>query len=224
VTKNEVDFNKLHKIIQTFLQFLIFKEVAIGCRGIETLEFLVKNGFVRSNLFVTGCPSLQLIKEDARNIPKSISRIIVSGALISRLDLIESPQNHKSKFLVIPQTLHSYNHVASLQKSNPAIEIFTPSSFRSWKNKLKTWKPDISVGTRLHGNIAALSLGISAVLMSGDIRTREIASITGLPFSDDIVTLDSALYRLETSSMNNISSRKSFLRSQLLACVNSQHR
>ena len=221
VTRDEIDFNQLHKIIQNFLQLLILKEVAIGCRGLETLEFLVKNGFQRPNLFVTGCPSLQLIKEDIGNIPKSISRILVSGALINRLDLIKSKQNHKLNFLVIPQTLHSYNNAASLQKSNPAIEIFTPSSFRSWKNKLNTWKPDISVGTRLHGNITALSVGIPAVLMSGDSRTREIASVAGLNYFEDIVTLDSALAKLESSSMQDISARKSFLKRQLVECVNS---
>jgi hypothetical protein len=224
VTGGEVDFNQLSKTIQNFLKLLRKKEVAIGCRGLETLEFLVKNGFKLSTLFITGCPSLQLIKEDQNGIPRDILRIIVNGALINRLDLMESDRSRDSKILVIPQTLDSYINAVHVQKSNAAIEIFTPSSLRSWMNKLKTWKPDISVGTRLHGNIAALSVGIPAVLMSGDLRTREIAAVSGLPFFKDIVTLDSALDRLESSSMNNISSRKLFLRSQILACLNSQHR
>lgn len=224
VTKEEVDFKRLHKIKQNFLNLLRLNEVAIGCRGLDTLEFLVKNGFKRSNLFVTGCPSLQLIKENQRLIPRHLSRIIVSGALINRLDLIESDRSRDSKILVIPQTLDSYINAVSVQKSNSNVEIFTPFSLRSWVNKLKTWKPDISMGTRLHGNITALSVGVPAVLMSGDTRAQEIATLAGLPFFEDVVTLDDSLARLESSSMRDISSKKSFLKSQIIACVNSKYR
>ena len=51
----------------------------------------------------------------------------------------------------------------------------------------------MSVGTRLHGNIAALSLGIPSVHMSGDIRSREISQLSKLHYSDDLMELGVAV-------------------------------
>jgi len=221
-TRSEVDFNQLNEINQNFLKLLREKEVAIGCRGLDTLEFLLKNNFKRSALFVTGCPSLHLIKENQRDIPRDISRILVSGALINRLDLIESSKSRDLKILVIPQTLDSYDNALRVQKSNSAIEIFTPASYSAWQAKLKSWGPEISMGTRLHGNIAAMSAGIPAVFMSGDTRTAEITKLLNLPFFDDLVSLPTALQRLQSFSILDTAEAKSNLRDQTLRCIGSE--
>jgi hypothetical protein len=218
ITSDNIQIDQLPESQQGFLNLLRLNEVSIGCRGLETLEFLTKNGFKRSHLFLTGCPSSQLIDETPWKILNNISKILVSGSLINHMEIMKWGNSHL-EFLVIPQTLESYFNAVRLQKSNAAIEIFTPASYRSWVNKLSSWKPDVSVGTRFHGNMMALSQGIPAIFMSGDIRTREIATATGLPFFTDIVPLTTAIDRLESISMPDIVIRKSNFKSQIMACV-----
>ena len=220
-TGNDVDINQLDVSQQNFLKNLMRDHTSIGCRGQETKRFFLGNGFQESNLFVTGCPSLQLIDTNLKEVPKNISRILVSGALINRLDLIESLEPDEIKILVIPQTIDSYMNVLRVQKLYSGIEIFTPSSYRSWVNKLKSWRPDVSIGTRLHGNITALSVGIPAIMMSGDVRTREIATVSGLPFLSDIAPIRSAITQFEFADMQEVEQKKYTLRTQLIECVNS---
>jgi hypothetical protein len=222
VRRVQIDFDRLHSSVQNFLKYLFLNQVQIGCRGLDTLEFLIMNGFKRSNLFITGCPSLQLIKMDQNFIPKNISRILVSGSLINHLDLLESQTSNGSKFLVVPQTLDSYDNALRVQKSNSAIEIFTPASYSAWQAKLKSWGPEISMGTRLHGNIVAMSAGIPAVFMSGDTRTVEITKLLNLPFFDDLVSLPTALQRLQSISILDTAEAKSNLRDQTLRCIGSE--
>ena len=168
------------------------KNVKIGCRGAQTQVFLRGLGFKEENTFLTGCPSLQLIKPASIDLSKEYSRILVTGSLIARIDLIESLALPIAKILFIPQTLDSYK-VGLIQKNQDSrIEIFTPVSYRSWINKIRKWMPEISLGSRLHGNLAALSLGIPAIFMSGDIRTREVTHLARLPFFDDLRDLKPA--------------------------------
>lgn len=221
VTGEDLDINLLHASQQGFLENLLQNQTSIGCRGEKSEEFFLRCGFEPSNLFITGCPALQLIGAHRREIPKKVSRVLVNGALINRLDLIESLKQENKEILIIPQTVASYNNALKVQKSYSGIEIFTPGSYRAWVNKLKSWGPHISLGTRLHGNIAALSAGIPAILMSGDVRTREIAQVAKLPFFTDIVPIASAIAKYQSTSMQDIEYQKFILRSQLIDCVNS---
>ena len=221
VTGEVLDINLLHASQQGFLENLLRNQTSIGCRGKKSEEFFLRYGFEPSNLFITGCPALQLIEARRREIPKKVSRILVNGALFNRLDLIESLEHEGKEILIIPQTVDSYNNALKVQKSYSGIEIFTPGSYRAWVNKLKSWRPDISIGTRLHGNIAALSAGIPAILMSGDVRTQEIAQVAKLPFFTDIVPIDSAIAKYRSTSLQDIEYQKFILRSHLIDCVDS---
>jgi hypothetical protein len=189
---DRVLFEKLSNAKRNFISYLKLNNVAIGCRGNETKDFLINLGFESENLFLTGCPSLQLIKPVSLRVKTELSRILVTGALRDRLDLIEEPEKSSiEKILFIPQTLDSYMHGLELSKTDQRIEIFLPSSYKSWMNKLKKWNPDLSIGTRFHGNLSALSLGIPTLFMGGDIRTREVTQVANLPFADDLRDISS---------------------------------
>jgi hypothetical protein len=72
-------FEKLFDAQKNFIRFLKVSNVDIGCRGNETKDFLINLGFESKNLFLTGCPSLQIIKPFSLKLKPNLSRIIVTG-------------------------------------------------------------------------------------------------------------------------------------------------
>ena len=123
----------------------------------------------------------------------TFSKLIVNGSLINRLDLVESKMMQQSKILFIPQTLGSLKSARKAISADKRIEVYLPSSLKEWQNKIKSFKPELSLGTRFHGNIAALSMGVPTVFMSGDIRASEITSLAHLPFLEDITDISAAI-------------------------------
>jgi hypothetical protein len=213
-------FEKLSHAQKNFVLYLKDNNVAIGCRGNETKDFFIGLGFESGNLFLTGCPSLQLIKPISLKIKPNLSRILVTGALRDRLDLLEEVGKPSiDKILFIPQTLDSYSRGLELLKTDQRIEIFLPTSFDSWMNKLKKWGPDLTIGTRLHGNLSALSLGIPTLFMSGDIRTREVTRVAKLPFADDLRDISTVKDILTGHYNSNQIGVTDELGSQLRACI-----
>jgi hypothetical protein len=143
----------------------------------------------------------------------------VTGALESRLDLIESKSSMDTKFLFIPQTVDSYLQGLKISKSDPRIEIFLPATLNAWIRKIKKWAPEIALGTRLHGNMAALSLGIPTMLMSGDIRTREITQLAKLPSADDLLEIGTVLDHMTGHYDLNLEGNSAHLASQIRLCL-----
>lgn len=218
--KNEtVLFERLPTSQQNFLLDLKVRNIPISCRGSQTLEFLQRSGFKDENLYLTGCPSLQLIKEPSKEFPSDFSRVLVTGALESRLDLLAPLTSTETKFLFIPQTIDSYLLGLEISKSDQRIEIFLPATYDAWIGKIKEWQPEIALGTRLHGNMAALSLGIPTMFMSGDIRTREITQLAKLPFADDLLEIDTALDHMTRHYDLNPEGEPAILASQIRLCL-----
>ena len=217
---DRVLFEKLSNAQKNFIRYLKLNNVAIGCRGNETKDFFINLGFESENLFLTGCPSLQLIKPFSLRVKHELSRIVVTGALRDRLDLVEELEKPSiEKILFLPQTLDSYMYGLELSKTDQRIEIFLPSSYESWMNKLKKWNPDLTIGTRLHGNLSALSLGIPTLFMGGDIRTREVTQLANLPFADDLRDTSSVRNILTGHYLSNQIGVSDELGSQLRACI-----
>lgn len=63
-------------------------------------------------------------------------------------------------------------------------------SIAEWFDWIRDY--DFSIGTRFHGNVAALLNGVPAVVLVHDSRTRELCEFTGIPhvFVQDVDTLD----------------------------------
>ena len=219
IKHEKVAFEKLSKVKQNFLNHLIINRIAVGSRGLETQSFLENVGFDPEYLYLTGCPSLQLVQKAEYVFPDKFSSLLISGALIERLDLIESMTTSSTKLLFIPQTMDNYHQGLELQRIDNRIEVFPPLSIESWMDKIRTFHPELALGTRLHGNIAAASLGIPSILMSGDIRTREITYLGNLPFIDDLAEIQSAVGQVG-SQIKEISLRSSVnLAANIRACL-----
>lgn len=212
--------SKLSAIQQNFLNYLIMHEVRIGCRGLETLIFLKRFGFKESLLNITGCPSLQLLSDVKLELPIYFSRILVTGALINHLDLLDSKCTDDTKILFIPQTIGSYKNGLGVAKLDGRVEIFLPSSYKSWSKKLKAFSPQLSIGTRLHGNLLALSTGVPTIFISGDVRTREMTQTMGLPYLDSLVEISIALKSLKETPMSGLAQKKSKLSKEIYICLN----
>ena len=190
---SSVEYKELSLSIKHFLYHLQTENIAIGCRGLKTRNFLKNIGFNEDKLFLTGCPSLLLLDKNFYALPSEFSRLLVTGALIKRIDLLETSTVIDSKFLFIPQTYDSYLVGLAQSKIDKRIEIFLPENYRKWMAKLKEWKPEVAVGTRFHSSIAAMSLGIPAILMNGDLRTQEIADLCNFQSTGDLVELKSVI-------------------------------
>lgn len=212
-------FEKLPTSQKNFLLYLKVGNIPIGCRGSATKEFLQRSGFKDESLYLTGCPSIQLVKQPSINFFSTFSRVLVTGALRNRLDLVQSMTSTETKFLFIPQTVDSYLEALELAKIDQRIEIFLPATFNAWIRKIKEWEPEIAIGTRLHGNLAALSLGIPTMFMSGDIRTREITLLAKLPFADDLIEIGAALDHMTGHHALNPGRTSAELASQIRLCL-----
>ena len=212
-------FSDLSNAQKDFLIYLKGNNVKIGCRGKLTHEFLVSCGFEKQNLFITGCPSAQLINVVQKEIPKNFKRFLISGALINRLDLIKPMSSEQTHILCIPQTREEYVNATSISNLDGSVEIFLPNSLEDWMSKVISWEPEVALGTRLHGNMLALSAGIPTAFMSGDIRTLEIVKTLSLPFFDDIVEVKRAIKSLKQISPESTIKNKTQLGEQILNCI-----
>ena len=166
----------------------------IACRGFFTKEYLDK---VASNsAVVTGCPSLfqngrelKIRKQEAE-----VSPIFNGNAPFSALSRSyeESIYIDQGDYLNITYDLNSYsprrylaNSIAKFGRNNVAlylagrIKIFYDLS--EWRNYIRGRGYNISIGSRIHGNIMSLLSGIPAVVFPIDSRTREMAEFYHIP-------------------------------------------
>jgi hypothetical protein len=192
---DKVKFDNLPTEQQDFIYYLKDNSVKVGCRGIETFNFLLDLEFNSKNLYVTGCPSMQLVKPVELEVSQFYDRMLITGSLIKRIDLVEDLLVN-GKILFIPQTLDSYLAGLAESKKDKRIEIFLAPNLSGWHKKLEDWAPQIALGSRFHGGIVAMSLGIPTVIMSGDIRTREMTSLGKLKFLDDLYPISHAVSKM----------------------------
>jgi polysaccharide pyruvyl transferase WcaK-like protein len=60
-------------------------------------------------------------------------------------------------------------------------------SIREWFDWIGSY--DLSIGTRFHGNIAALLNGVPAIILTHDSRTRELCEFAAIP-NEDVSNID----------------------------------
>jgi hypothetical protein len=138
---------------------------------------------------------MQLVKPVELKLPQFYDRMLIMGSLIKRIDLVEDLLV-SGKILFIPQTLDSYLVGLAESKKDKRIEIFLAPNLSEWLKKLEDWAPQISLGSRFHGGIATMSLEIPTVIMSGDIRTREMTTVGKLKFLDDLYPISHVVSKM----------------------------
>jgi hypothetical protein len=181
-----------------FLRFLLEKSLLVSVRGQVTADVLglfCPNPSAR--ISIDGCPSLSGRQLDYQSIKKNISRdtwsgkpIFVTGGLFGlrrRRTLLRVSHVAQEKRELNP----FFNHVVSpgfgresmLLSAMGRKKLFLePQRWNEWLRHLAhSRKPLFYCGTRVHGMIQALVSGIPGVLLAGDSRALEMASLYGIP-------------------------------------------
>lgn len=193
--------------VKEFVSAVLEKSGMIGIRGYETGRFLETLGFKEGEHFtVIGCPSLYTFGKNLKirdtdkgfdcraafNLSQSVKGRKFIYAQAERFkDIIYVPQ-----LTAELQTLYwgaDFNDYITGRQFDPADLTF-PSSLshplykedrvrffvnvNDWVDFMKT--RDLVFGTRLHGNISATISGAPSILMTKDMRMKELAKFHGL--------------------------------------------
>ncbi len=191
--------DKTNKVVKNFISAILEKSSSIGVRGELTFKYLNKLGFDEDQIKVLGCPSVYLNGPDYNIRPPEInndSKIALNitpfvrkyGSFVNKT--IKNYKNYKYfmqdirdlKLILYgeewgPGNKKPRKYYNKILKENKAI---FPIDSRSWINELKNF--DYSIGTRLHGTIAALNARIPSTLVVHDSRTQEIADHHKIPY------------------------------------------
>lgn len=186
-----------------FVEAVLNKSGMIGIRGEITADYLKKLGFVPEVDFtVTGCPSLYTYGEDLDIKPldlKNISKLAINNTVMggeNTQDFLNRAMKEFPNHTYYPQRVNELAtlylgqeyHYERETEGYPA-DIFHRlyqedrvrfhTNIYSWIRDLS--EKDLSIGPRLHGNVAAILAGIPAVCFVHDARMKELAKYHNLP-------------------------------------------
>ena len=197
----EQDLSEYH-LDETVLRLLrtAAEHGPLGCRGEWSAEVLATHGF--QNVVPFGCPSVfwQLTRDlrvlEPPNDPDGGVLGVFHRSLVDALPLLDEVgiwlgQDFQDE-AILTDHLDS-DHL--LQQKNRAFFGLHPDAdaFRSraraqglWMGSFDRWlamlaSARVVVGPRLHGCVAALTHGVPALLLTRDLRGREVAGSLGLP-------------------------------------------
>lgn len=166
--------------------------VSVGTRGFATSNLLKEFGGIKVS--AVGCPSFyvrrtNIIKEmDLENIgtngrfanlPES-SIHIAQGDDFGEPPLIKEVKGdgriHATK--KFQKKMHEFYDPDFLEK------VYFPASTMDWR--VATKKLSLLAGTRLHGAILALTLGVPVLTTASDIRAKETLEFMKIPYTDQL--------------------------------------
>lgn len=200
VDESAVDDYVLDPTVQRLLRVVEDRTGVLGCRGPWSARVLEANGFRRVVPF--GCPSLfwQLGRDiEVAECPVlplhplwAFHRTLVrlAGRVGDARVLGQDFQDHAlmTSDLDSDVLLHEKNDRFLAEHPEPVASMFRrfartrgtwPGGFDAWMSQIAA--ADFVVGPRLHACIAALTQGVPSLLLTRDLRTREMAHSTGLP-------------------------------------------
>lgn len=189
----------LTKGTDRFLRLISERSASIGVRGHYTAMVLESLGI--SNVRVIGCPTIFWSqKQDFRlDNPHDPSRISVNftpnGKYRDKISLLLQEaagagaqyiaQDENFVEAVSDEAEERRSWTARYYGNSPAVRSLLDGerhfySIPEWIEYMARF--DFVVGTRFHGNMAALQAGIPALLMVCDSRTKELADFLNLPY------------------------------------------
>ncbi|MDO5126677.1 MAG: polysaccharide pyruvyl transferase family protein [Eubacteriales bacterium] len=226
----EPDINEkrsFDEAVKLFVNSVLNKSSLIGVRGMITGSYLEKLGFVEGRHFtVIGCPSmytygLNLTQRPLNNLSSDSSIAINYGKHNYALDInryLYNISNQYPNYIYVAQEigeLRSYVIGTDNSEENYLFPWGIKHKFymenkvkfyinpEVWYNDLR--KVDFSVGSRLHGNVAAILAGVPVLMINMDARMRELANWHNIPsmpmmkFDWDI-SLESYIEKIDVTS------------------------
>lgn len=182
--------------VKSFVSAVLDKSSMVGVRGEITSAYLSHLGFREgTDHMAIGCPSMYTagptltIRE--ANITKD-SRVCINSSVTTPDNVHEFLDRVTKEFddwHFVPQVLSElrllYTGSPYITKCNPLYPRYiTDETYATGKSEfflnVPTWfeymsKADLSIGSRLHGNIAAILAGTPSILIPKDARVRELS-------------------------------------------------
>ena len=189
--------------VKAFLSAVLDKSSIVGVRGEITSQYLSNLGFIEGkHHMVIGCPSMYTYGKHLKIRDTSItkdSRISVNSSILSPVNVLNF-LNHTMEEIkdhyFLPQRLQEmklvytgapYVHEQKGKEMYPTQmtdRLYRENRVRFMLN-VPTWldflrQADLSIGGRLHGNIAATVAGTPSILIPHDARMRELTEYHNL--------------------------------------------
>ena len=191
------EFYPYKEDVKNFVNAVLEKSNIIGVRGQTTADFLTELGYQAEKDFtVIGCPSMYTYGE---KLPDFNNVSIDSNSKIC----INSKPVHEKKPEVInffTETVKKYpnytyfpQHIKDIRRiffgegpgEHKDIKFYDDKNAIAFTNMQKWFDYfkgfDLSVGTRIHGNIAAIIGGIPSLIIPPDNRVLELAEYHNIP-------------------------------------------
>lgn len=191
------------KAVKDFVSAVLDKSSLVGVRGEITAAYLKRLGFKEeTQITPIGCPSLYLHGNNLKlkRMEKKLdadSKIIVNASMLSTENVnrfLRRVMEEYPNSTFIPQLVRELREMylgAIYRKEDTAYPIrATDNIFREDKARFFVNVPswfefakgnDISVGARMHGNIASINCGIPSILLVKDGRMKELIEYHKLP-------------------------------------------
>jgi hypothetical protein len=194
--------------VRLFCNNVLSKSQSIGVRGEFTANYLNDLGI--KNVDIVGCPSMfyhgKHLPQAALRLPEEMAKIAFNfspqspanlGAVNTHVDHelteIRSLMRHMpdTTFDYFAQDTSELAHqiwgtkqvtLSSMCDELAHVRTRYPVDVHQWITDLQAY--DLSIGTRIHGCIAAVLAGIPSVMLCHDSRTRELAQWFDLPRLD----------------------------------------
>ncbi|WP_100448594.1 polysaccharide pyruvyl transferase family protein [Glycomyces xiaoerkulensis] len=206
------DLERLKAVEEEVIEFVravLDRSATMGVRGELTADYLASLGF-KDHVEVIGCPAMFAHGKGFR-IEKKVDKLTAdssvalsyspaSRGLGAFQELVESMLSEYSDLTYFPQndvdlemlywgdTSRQSDLATSGTARNLADPILRgtravfPIDPRPWMDDLA--ERDFAIGTRIHGNMAAILAGTPAYVMAHDSRTLELARYLGIPHRD----------------------------------------
>lgn len=194
---------ELRGVVTRFVTAVLDRSASVGVRGEFTREYLGRLGFGDQHVEVIGCPSLfregadlqvhkkqPALERDSRFTINVSPYVPYMSACTARHaerypNMVYIPQGHETLAMmlwgvepgILDDDLDMPWHTDHLLYRTNRMRFFVDTS--TWTRYLA--EQVFSFGTRIHGNIVAVSAGTPAHVLAHDARTLELARYHEIP-------------------------------------------
>jgi hypothetical protein len=178
--------------------------VSVGTRGFETLTLLKEFGGIKVS--AVGCPSFYARKADTTreinlenigtngrfaNLPESSIHIAQGDDFGEPLLIKEIKGDGR-----IHPTKKLQKKMRHFYEPDFLDKLYFPASTMDWR--VATKKLSLVGGTRLHGAILALTLGIPVLTTASDVRAKETLEFMNIPYVDQLTRQNFSKFAVES--------------------------
>ncbi len=185
----ELEGSSMDVWVKDFVAAVLDRSAAIGVRGEFTRDYLRRLGFRAVDLI--GCPSLyscgggihicKASEPPGPNDPIAVNQTSGAGELIDAF--VRGILKSNAHSVLVAQGAEEARQwgeiLSGIRSGDVGTRVLRFTDARAWIAFLKTRV--FSIGTRVHGNIAALLAGVPAIVITHDSRTLELARYHEIP-------------------------------------------